>query len=116
MRTRLRALKDELRFRRHDPIGQTGAWLKQVLRGYYAYHAVPTNLKRLVAFRFHVMNLWRRTLRRRSQKDCTTWDRMNELASDFLPIPHVLHPWPDARFRVTHPRWEPSALIAPARI
>ncbi len=109
MRTKLRALKEELWFRRHDPIPQTGNWLGQVLRGYFAYHAVPTNLERLVDFRFHVLNLWRRSLRRRSHKDRTTWDRMSHLAATFLPMPRVLHPWPDARFRVNHPRWEPSA-------
>jgi len=92
MRTKLRALKDELRFRRHDPIPQTGNWLAQVLRGYFAYHAVPTNLERLVDFRFHVLELWRRSLRRRSQKDRTTWARMSHLAATFLPMPRVLHP------------------------
>ena len=35
----------------------------QVVRGYFLYHAVPTNSKRLNAFRFHVTKLWWRTLR-----------------------------------------------------
>jgi hypothetical protein len=109
IRTKLRGLKVELQFRRHDPIPQTGAWLGQVLRGYFAYHAVPTNLRRLVDFRYHVLELWRQSLRRRSQKDSTTWTRMTHIAATFLPTPRVLHPCPDARFRVNHPRWEPSA-------
>ena len=33
------------------------------------YHAVPTNSRSIVAFRYHVKNLWRRTRRRLSQKD-----------------------------------------------
>ncbi len=109
MRAKLRAIKDELRRRMHDPIPQQGRWLGKVVRGYFAYHAVPTNAASLSAFRHHVANLWRRTLTRRSQKDHTTWDRLARLAADFLPAPRILHPWPDARFAVTHPRWEPSA-------
>ena len=60
--------------------------------------------------------LWRRTLRRRSQKDGTTWERMQKLADDWLPKPHILHPWPQARFAVKHPRWEPYAGIPLVRI
>jgi len=33
----------------------------------------------------HVTNLWRRTLRQRSQKDWTTWERIKRLADDWLP-------------------------------
>ena len=32
-------------------------------RGYFTYHAVPTNARALDAFRHHVTDLWRRTLR-----------------------------------------------------
>ena len=109
MRAKLRAIKDELRRRMHDPIQQQGHWLRQVVRGYFAYHAVPTNVASLSAFRQHVVDLWRRALKRRSQKDCTTWCRIAVLAAEFLPAPRILHPWPDARFAVTHPRWEPGA-------
>ena len=109
MRAKLRAIKEELRRRMHEPIPQQGQWLRQVVRGYFAYHAVPTNVASLSAFRNHVVDLWRRTLKRRSQKDHTTWDRLARLAADFLPAPRILHPWPDARFAVTHPRWEPNA-------
>src|SRR5712692_1971142 len=109
MRAKLRAIKEELRRRMHEPIPQQGRWLGQVVRGYFAYHAVPTNVASLSAFRNHVVDLWRRTLKRRSQKDHTTWDRLARLAADFLPVPRILHPRPDARFAVTHPRWEPNA-------
>ena len=109
MRAKLRAIKEELRRCMHEPIPQQGQWLGRVVRGYFAYHAVPTNVASLSAFRHHVEDLWRRTLKRRSQKDHTTWERMARLAADFLPDPRILHPWPDARFAVTHPRWEPNA-------
>jgi hypothetical protein len=90
--------------------------LRQVVTGFFAYHAVPTNYRALQTFRTNVMNLWRRALRRRSQKDRTTWLRIRRLANDFLPQPRILHPWPTQRFAVKHPRWEPYAGIPHVRI
>ena len=52
----------------HQPIPEQGKWLKQVVTGYFNYHAVPTNRRALVAFRDHVTEAWQRTLSRRSQK------------------------------------------------
>ena len=93
----------------HYSIPEQGKWLGQVVRGYFNYHAVPTNSKSLQRFRYRVTDLWRRALLRRSQKDRTTWDRAARLAAAFLPAVRILHPWPDTRFAVNHPRWEPSA-------
>lgn len=109
MRTTLQEIKAQLRERMHDAIPAQGRWLKAVVIGYFAYHAVPTNSRALGAFRYHVTNLWRRTLRRRSQKDGLTWERMTKIAEEWLPRPRILHPWPAQRFAVKHPRWEPSA-------
>ena len=75
----------------------------------------PTNSAALSAFRFNVIDLWRRTLRRRSQKDGFTWERIIRLADHWLPKPLIRHPWPSARFAVKHPRWEPYALIGHVR-
>src|SRR6266480_3763365 len=60
-------------------------------------------------------DLWRRTLRRRSQKDRMTWERMTQLVDAWLPKPIILHPWPSDRFAVTNPRWEPYAGKPPVR-
>jgi RNA-directed DNA polymerase len=109
MRAKLREIKQEMRRRMHQPIPDQGKWLGRVVRGYFNYHAVPTNGRALEVFRHHVTDLWRRALRRRSQKDRTTWARMTQLADDWLPKPIILHPWPSERFAVTHPRWEPYA-------
>ena len=109
MRARLKEIKEEMRRRMHQPIPEQGKWLRQVVTGYFAYHAVPTNIRALNAFRDHVSDLWRRSLQRRSQKDRTTWERITKLVDDFLPKPRILHPWPKSRFAVKHPRWEPSA-------
>jgi RNA-directed DNA polymerase len=104
MRATLRRIKEELRRRMHEPIPEQGAWLKQVVRGFFAYHAVPTNGSALGAFYYYVKRIWLRTLRRRSQKDRFSWQRMHGLAADWLPQPRILHPYPDKRFAVMHPR------------
>jgi group II intron reverse transcriptase/maturase len=104
MRAKLRDLKGKLRRCMHAPVREQGRWLGQVLRGYYAYHAVPTNTARLRAFRHQVVSLWHKTLQRRSQKWRNLWSRMTQLAAEFLPLPRVQHPWPDARFLVKHSR------------
>jgi RNA-directed DNA polymerase len=101
---KLKDIKAELRRRMHQPIPEQGRWLRQVVTGHFVYYAVPTNSRALSAFRHHVTDLWRRTLRRRSQKDGFTWDRMTRLVDDWLPQPRILHPWPDVRFDVRHPR------------
>jgi len=109
MQATLRRVKEELRKRRHHSTSQQGHWLKQVVQGFYAYHAVPGNGRATAAFRFHVSNLWWNVLARRSQRDHTTWARMQRLFNQWLPTPRTLHPWPRERFDVLHPRWEPSA-------
>jgi len=109
MAAKLLEMKEELRRRMHQPIPEQGKWLKQVVSGFFNYHAVPTNSRALATFRHRVTVLWQRTLRRRSQKDRTSWDRMAGLVDDWLPRPRILHPWPSTRFAVRHPRWEPYA-------
>ena len=109
LRTKLQQVKDALRRRMHQPIPEVGTWLGQVVRGFFNYHAVPTNYAALAAFRRLVMIYWQRALKRRGNRDLTTWARMMKLANDYLPQPRILHPWPEQRFAVTHPRWEPDA-------
>lgn len=104
MRAKLQAIKEALHQRMHWPIPEQGQWLRQVVRGFFAYHAVPTNLASLGAFRTHVERLWLRTLRRRSQKDRFAWERIGKLSNEWLPPPRILHPWPELRFAVKHSR------------
>jgi RNA-directed DNA polymerase len=104
MGTKLREIKEALRKRMHVPIPEVGRWLAQVVAGYFAYHAVPTNSAALYAFRYHVAVLWHRQLCRRSQRAYVVWERMAKLADEFLPKPRILHPWPSVRFAVRHPR------------
>src|SRR3954449_6712475 len=104
MRAKLREIKEGLRQRRHLPIPETGKWLGQIVAGYFAYHAVPTNSAAIGAFHYHVTVLWHRGLGRRSQKAYLVWPRMAKLVDEFLPKPRILHPWPNVRFAVRHPR------------
>ena len=104
MRAKLLEIKTQMRKRMHASIPEQGKWLRSVVTGFFAYHAVPTNQRALSAFRHHVVELWRKSLRRRSQKTKLTWERMTELVNDWLPTPRVLHPWPEQRFAVNHPR------------
>jgi RNA-directed DNA polymerase len=115
LRAKLREVKETLRRRLHAAIGEQGAWLRQVVTGYFAYHAVPNNIQALSAFRRGVRWLWWRSLRRRSQKDRTTRAAINRLVAQWLPKPLIRHPWPEQRFAVTHPRWEPDARIGLVR-
>jgi RNA-directed DNA polymerase len=116
LQAKLAALKEELQRRMHQPIPQQGKWLRQVVTGWNEYHAVPTNIRALQTFRDCVVRFWRQSLRRRGQRDKTTWERIKRLADDYLPKPRILHPWPQQRFAVKHPRWEPYAGIPHVRI
>jgi RNA-directed DNA polymerase len=104
MKAKLKEVSNELRYRMHQSIPEQGNWLKQVVTGYFAYHAVPTNSAALVTFRDEIIARWRWVLHRRSQKSALTWTRMTKLADDWLPKPLILHPWPNQRFAVKHPR------------
>jgi RNA-directed DNA polymerase len=109
MRVKLREIRDALWQHRHAQLEEQGTWLRQVVGGYFAYHAVPTNSVALCEFRGIVLWHWLRALRRRGQRDKTSWAAINRLADRWLPIPRILHPWPSQRFAVKHPRWEPDA-------
>jgi RNA-directed DNA polymerase len=109
MQAKLRMVKQEMRRRMHQPIPEQGRWLWHVVRGYFNYHAVPMNTQALAVFRAEIARSWNRVLNRRSQKATLARARMDKLIDDWLPKPRILHPWPDKRFAVTHPRWEPFA-------
>jgi RNA-directed DNA polymerase len=98
LRAKLREVKTELMRRRHLPIAEQGRWLESVVRGHSAYYAVPDNGQAITAFRDGVTRHWRRALGRRGQRARVAWARMARLVARWLPIPRILHPWPDVRF------------------
>jgi RNA-directed DNA polymerase len=97
MRRKLSEVNSELRWRMHRPIPEQGRWLASVLRGHCNYYAVPENSKAVNAFRYEIIRYWHKALRRRSQRDRLTWERMTRLAARWLPTVRVLHPWPEVR-------------------
>jgi RNA-directed DNA polymerase len=101
LRKKLQEVKQTLRERMHWPIRQLGAWLKSVLTGHYRYDGVPRNMGMLRVFRERILRYWCRTLRRRSQRHRISWQRIYALATPWLPPPHILHPSPAQRLRVT---------------
>ena len=101
---KLRALKEELRRRKHLSVAELGKWLRSVVQGYFNYHAVPGNLASLRSFRLQVIRRWMRALRRRSQKSRMTWPRLVAIAERWLSKPSILHPYPNLRFDAKHPR------------
>jgi RNA-directed DNA polymerase len=109
MVAKLQAIKAELRRRMHEPSSQVGEWLQKVVQGYFQYHAIPGNSRRLYVFVDRLRLLWRRMLFHRSQKGRKSWQRLSPLFTRWIPEPRVLHPYPEQRFAATHPRWEPYA-------
>jgi RNA-directed DNA polymerase len=101
-KAKIRAIRQDLRRRLHMPLADQGKWLGSVVRGFFAYHAVPGNGPSISAFRFHVIRAWVRSLRRRSQKHRLPWARMQVHLERYIPKARILHPWPEARFRVRH--------------
>jgi len=102
MAAKLKDIKAKLRQRMHEAIGDTVGWLQSVVRGYFQYHAIPGNEKRLTAFRDEVLRLWLRVLRRRSQRSRWTWARFIKLLGTSIPEVRILHPYCDVRFDAKH--------------
>jgi RNA-directed DNA polymerase len=100
LRAKLKAVKDQLKRRRHLPVPEQGRWLASVVRGHLAYYAVPGNARAINAFRIQIGRHWLRALRRRSQRHRLSWERMNRLIARWLPPVRILHPYPEVRFDV----------------
>jgi len=106
MRRKLQEVKNRLTRDMHRPLPEQGQWLRAVVRGWFGYHAVPGNYRRLDQFRTAVTRTWHSVLRRRSHKarKKLNWSRMKRHANRWLIRPKILHPYPDKRFAATHPR------------
>jgi hypothetical protein len=98
LRAKLKAVNEQLKRRRHDPVPDQGRWLRSVLRGHMAYYGVPGNSDKVSAFRTELTRHWFKALRRRSQRDRMNWERMGKIASRWLPRVRVRHPFPSVRF------------------
>lgn len=100
-RAKIKDIRRNLLWHRHAPIPEQGRWLQSVLRGYYAYHGVPGNSRRLSALRRETARAWLHALRRRSQRGrAFNWTRMQGLVATWLPPVRLTHPYPDERLTV----------------
>jgi hypothetical protein len=103
MHAKLAEIKQQLRRRLHGRMREIGAWLHKVLQGFYNYHAVPGNLRRLWSMRYRLLHAWWRILGRRSQLRMS-WDRYFSRVRTWLSEPPSA-PSPSRRaFRATHSR------------
>ena len=99
LQAKITEIKETLRRRLHWKPTEVGRWLKSVLVGHYQYYGVPLNLRSLAAFRYRVLHLWLKTLRRRSQKARLSWERMGKLAKRWLPEARITQDWPNKRLK-----------------
>ena len=97
--TRIRA---ELIRRMHHCVHETGRWLGQVLNGWLNYYAVPTSYRYLYRCYMRLKWTWLCTLRRRSQRDRTTWEQLDVLTIRYWPKLKIRHAWPDERHAVKY--------------
>ena len=72
----------------------------RVINGWLNYYAVPGSSRSLERFIDHCKRLLMRALRRRSQRDRTTWEDINPLAAAHWPKARIRHPWPSQRLVV----------------
>ena len=114
LRTKLKVIRERLMRLRHLPVSAQGRWLASVVRGHFAYYGVPTNIHALQAFRTQVERHWRHALRRRGQRDRTTWNRVRTLSARWIPSPRIVHPWPSTGFDGRTRGRKPSALAVHA--
>src|SRR5215467_6880938 len=101
---KLKQVKAALRTRMHQPLAEVGRWLRRVVQGYFNYHAVPGNLASLRSFRLEVRKRWLHVIRRRSQRSRMTWELLEGFATQWLPVPKILHPFTHLRFDAKHLR------------
>ncbi len=105
LRAKLKAVREELMRRRHEPVPVLGKWLRSVVQGHLNYYAVPGNMKAINAFRTEIIRAWLFALRRRSQKARNLmWERIQCLVKTWIPSAKVKHLYPDQRLCVQYPR------------
>jgi len=100
MIAKLKDIRDRIKKRMHEPVKVMGKWLGAVVSGFFNYHAVPDNLRKMDSFRNEVIRIWLRALRRRSQRHRMPWSRFKHLANMYLPHARLQHPYPPKRFGV----------------
>jgi RNA-directed DNA polymerase len=100
----IQGVKRELRIRMHSPVNENLEWLNRVVRGHVNYYGVPGNSKAIGRFRLEIVRRWMKLLRRRSQRSRLNWEKFSPWVDKRLVKAHVVHPYPEQRFRAKHSR------------
>ena len=88
------AVKKWLKEHMHDKVKDLMTKLNTKLQGHYQYYGVNGNFKALQGFEYYTKYMVYKTLRRRSQKDKTTWERVYDLWKKYIKPPHITkHIW-----------------------
>ena len=86
-----RAVAEWCRCHRHLPVQDQHAALTRRLAGHFNYFGVNGNHRSLARVGHATQRVWRKWLRRRSQRTRLTWERFNRLLERFpLPRPRVV--------------------------
>lgn len=88
----------------HDPVPQTGQWLKSVVRRYFNYYAVPDNLASLGVFRDRVLALLVANDWSLEPETPDLMDALPGFGSAMVFSTASAPSFPDARFAASHPR------------
>jgi len=83
LRAKRQVVKAWLRENMHTPIAKLIERLNRKLRGHYNYYGVTHNAKKMVDFYQYVKWQLLRTLKRRSQRDKTNWDKLSQILKRF---------------------------------
>ena len=84
-------LQDQMRRRRHLPIGEQANHLNQMLRGHYAYYGIAGNFRALQRVHRAVERYWRRMLSSRSWKGVIAWVHFQRIKEHFPLLRPKLH-------------------------
>jgi group II intron reverse transcriptase/maturase len=87
LRRSITAVADFCRRHRHEPVKEQHAGLKRRLVGHYNYFGVNGNSPSLKKLVHEAEHLWRKWLRRRSQRTRLTWERFKETILRAFPLP-----------------------------
>jgi RNA-directed DNA polymerase len=105
LRAKLKEVRRQIMYRRHEPVPDQGKWLRSIVRGHFNYFGVPGNSDAIEVFRTEVRKAWLFALRRRSEKSRRlTWERTKLLFDTWIPTARLQHPYPDQRLRVNYSR------------
>jgi RNA-directed DNA polymerase len=87
LRRAITAVADFCRRHRHKPVKEQHAGLKRRLVGHFNYFGVNGNVRSLQMLVEETKHVWRKWLRRRSQRTRLTWERFKATVLRVFPLP-----------------------------